>query len=137
MVKPSVTFGTVQKTVPQWLGTRYIDPKVTIPGGIFLNEADFTANANGKKYVNSGTVLGRTQAEKVAGTGYGKAAAGDTDITILIHDLIDVAVDPYGAGLVPNAGNTVYYNFLDDWDNLVAAVQTLVFSNFTCVKGRL
>ncbi len=137
MVKPKVTIGTVQKTAPQWLIEKIVTDRLTIPGGIFIDEADFTADAKGKKLVPSGTLLGRTNAEKMAGTGYGKAAAGDEDITINLHDFMDVATDPYGAGIVPKAGISVAYNFLYDWDNLTAEVQALAFDNFHCLRGRL
>ena len=137
MVKPKVMIGDVRRTSPVWLGTRFFETHIAIPGGIGVDTTGMTPDDKGKIMLPSGTVLGQTFAEYQNGDLLGLAADGDQFITILIHDLKNALEDPYGAGLRPASGNSVYYNFLPDWDTLAAAVQNLVFQNFNCVRGRL
>ena len=70
---PTVT-GTL--AAPRWAGD-YLNRDSLIPGGARLDPAGFTADAEGRKHVPSGTPVGRTLVERDAGTGFGPAA--DTD----------------------------------------------------------
>jgi hypothetical protein len=36
-MSPKVSFKPYARTTPNWLGSRITDPKVVIPGGIFLD----------------------------------------------------------------------------------------------------
>jgi len=47
-----------------------------------------------KKRVYSGTLVGRTVAERAAGTGFGPYAGGDDEVYLVLHDIIDVDMDP-------------------------------------------
>lgn len=49
---------------------------------------------SGKRYVESGVLLGRTRAERDAGTGYGPWAAGDEEEYLLAFDVHDADANP-------------------------------------------
>lgn len=79
--------------------------------------------------IPSGTVLGRTQAELEAGTGYGPFAHNDDEIYIVPFENHDIDKSPDVALLRPGA--LIYENFLPDWSTLnVAAdeVQTVALA---------
>src|SRR5215467_13246178 len=46
---------------------------------------------SGKKFIPSGTALGRTIAERDAGTAFGPAASTDDFVYLLVHDVYDAA----------------------------------------------
>lgn len=151
-MKPSVEFGTSVETTPVWFGSRMSDGKISIPGGVRVNSADFPA---GQRVIASGTILGRTYAEKISpavnadpnqpelllnnpGTGFGPIAVTDEDICInwFDHDL-----DKDGliiAAIAPKSGNVLYYNFLPQWEEFAnnGEVLSLLFDNYVCVYGQ-
>jgi hypothetical protein len=143
MPKPSVKFSDLRSTQPYWLGTKIVDPKITVPGGARINATGLPAQSDGRLYLPGGTALGRTAAERDAGTGYGLLVDGDTDVVILLHDIWDVRDDDYTDVLQPYAGNTVYRNFLPGWDSpsaigitLTAAQKDLLQNGrYLCLKG--
>lgn len=83
--------------------------------------------------VASGTVVGRTIAERDAGTGYGPAVDTDDEIFILVFDVTDAATNP-DADLYRHGG-VVKENYLPGWAGLTANLQAKVRSLYTCVKG--
>ena len=88
---PKVEYRTKVQTPPSWAMDE-LDRIALIAGGGFLEEAEFSADANGKKFVPAGTLVGRTYVEKEAGTGYGVAdVANDEQIYLLVHDVDDAA----------------------------------------------
>lgn len=135
----SVTFTPYMRVTPSWLGSKIVDPKVVIPGGILIEAADFptVADKDGKRFVEGGTFLGRTYAERDAGTGYGPAdTATDEQYCLLLHDLADADMDNIAAGVQPNAGNIVYTNFLPGFDSLAAASQAKLRDLYLCLTGQ-
>lgn len=87
-----------------------------------------------KKYVPSGTAVGRTIAERDAETGLGPAAAADDEIFLTAFDVDDVAkladVELYR----PNS--QVFENYLPEWTDLATAVKTALRARYICTLGR-
>ena len=52
------------------------------------------APAGARRFVPSGTLVGRTYAERDSGAGFGPFAAGDNEVYLLVHDVFDADVDP-------------------------------------------
>lgn len=50
--------------------------------------------AGARRFVPSGTLVGRTIAERDAGTGYGPWVSGDVDGGLIVHDVFDADADP-------------------------------------------
>jgi hypothetical protein len=57
----------------------------------------------GKAFVEGGTLVGRTLAQRDAGTGYSPAdPATDEQFALLLHD-VDLTEEDVAAGIQPNA----------------------------------
>lgn len=98
-------------------------------GGIADGEAA-TYAGTGNKYVPSGTAVGRTIAERDAGTGFGPAGDADDEVFLTAFDVDDAAdiddVELYR----PN--NTVYENFLPNFAGMSAAVKAKLRASYRC-----
>lgn len=103
-----VTYRTpVSGTTVAWAGDEFSREHV-LPGGGMLYAADFAAVPahDNRKFVESGILVGRTYAERDAGQGFGPYAAGDNEVYLLLHDVLDAAVDPSATLYRP--GSLVY-----------------------------
>lgn len=86
-----------------WVGDE-LSREHVLAGGFMLNAAGFTADAQGRVEVPSGTLVGRTMAERTAGTGFGPYSAGnptatpavpaDDEVYLVIYDVYDAAENP-------------------------------------------
>jgi hypothetical protein len=85
---------------------------------------------SGKKFIASGTALGRTYAERDAGTNFGPAASTDDQIYLLVHDIYDAA-DNNDCELY-RPGSIVKENFLP---TSAAGVIDKVRVLYVCVRG--
>ena len=89
--------------------------RVMVTGGL-LNAADFALTADGRRYAESGTLVGRTYAERNAGAGFGPVAidAGgnvtDNEVYLLLHDVYNAARDASATFYRP--GSLVYDELL-------------------------
>lgn len=119
---------------PPWAGD-YGDRRALVPGGGKLNAADFTAGSDGKKFVPSGTVVGRTIAERDASQGYGPAAVGDADVHIVYHDVADALHINDCTLYRAKAGLIVKETFLPGFGALASGVKDLVRSLYNCVRA--
>jgi hypothetical protein len=87
-----VTYQTPQLTNPAWAGD-YMDRYSLIPGGAKLDAATFPLTS-GKAYVPSGTLIGRTYAERDAGTGFSPATvATDDELYLVAFDVTDALIE--------------------------------------------
>jgi hypothetical protein len=99
-----------------------------------LVDADIaTYPGTGKKTVQSGTLLGRTFAERDAGTGFGPAAAADDEIFLLVFDVTDATLDPNCE--LYRHGSIVKDNFLPNWTTMGSTLQGAIRSRYQCVRG--
>lgn len=121
---------------PEWMGD-FGSRDHLVPGGVKVNAADagFVADANGRKPIPSGTILGRTIAERDAGTGYGPAAATDpaSEIFILAFDISDALKNDDAELYRP--GSIVKENFLPGFGGLVAGVVTILRDRYILTHG--
>lgn len=127
-----MTAVTTSESSPVWAGD-YLSREHVLPGGSNVVAADWTADSDGRKVIPSGTVLGRTYAEREAGTGFGPAADTDDEILIAAYDVTN-AVDLTDVELY-RPGSVVKENFLPDWDTLSAAVKASIRANYQTIKG--
>jgi hypothetical protein len=119
-------------TTPAWAGD-YLNREHVVPGGAKVDAAAFTADASGKKFIQSGTVIGRTYAERLAGTAFGPALATDDEVLIVAHDVRDASgntdVDIY------RPGGVVKENFLPNFGTLAAGVLSKIRSLYQTTIG--
>lgn len=85
--------------------------------------------------IPSGTAVGRTLAERDAGTQFGPAASGDVEVYLTYFDIQDASINPDFEAYRPFAGRTVKENFLPGWATLDAAVITLLRARYNMVRG--
>lgn len=83
--------------------------------------------------VVSGTVVGRTIAERDAGTAFGPADASDDEVYIVCFDVYDTSVNPDVELYRPNS--IVKENMLPVWSALASGVKTKVRAAYICVRG--
>ena len=83
--------------------------------------------------VPSGTIVGRTIAERDAGTAYGPAAAADDEVYIVCFDKYDVSINPDIELYRPNS--IVKETFLPGWAAIASGVKTKVRAAYVCTVG--
>lgn len=135
---PNISFTPYSRVAPNWLGSRITDPKVVIPGGILLEAADFplVAAKKNKRFIEGGTLVGRTLAERDTGKGYGPAdPALDEQFALLLHDVADADEDNVCPGIQPKAGNVIYENLLPSWAGLTVAAKAKVRELYHCLSA--
>ncbi len=116
---------------PAWAGD-YFDREHLLPGGSKLNTTDFTA-VDGVRYVPSGTIIGRTFAERLAGTAFGPAAATDEEFFILAHDVTDAAIN--NDCTLYRYGSVVKENRLPNFGTLNATVLAAIRDKYQTTEG--
>ncbi len=89
----------------------------------------------GKKRIPSGTLIGRTYAERDAGTGYGPAdvTTPDDQIYLTARDIADA--DKNDDIELYRHNRTVKENYLPGWTGLATAVKNKIRALYACVKG--
>jgi hypothetical protein len=87
----------------------------------------------GAVYIPSGTVLGRTIAERDAGTRFGPAIDTDAEIYLLVHDIDDAQVND-DADLYRH-GSLVKVNFLPGWATMDADLKVLLTDLYQLTIG--
>jgi hypothetical protein len=99
--------------------------------------ATFYADADGRKPIASGTVLGRDWSERDGGAGFGPAdtAGGDDEIFLVAFDVTDAAVNNDVELVKPGA--TIYENLLPEWSDLTSALKAQLRSTYVCLKGQV
>lgn len=87
-----------------------------------------------QKTVPSGTLLGRTIAERDAGTGYGPWATSDDEVYLLAFDVTDFSINP-DCDLYRNF-SIVKENFLPGWTTLwTTNMKTALRAAYRCTIG--
>jgi hypothetical protein len=87
----------------------------------------------GVRNVPSGTLLGRTIAEREATTGYGPWASGDDEVYLLAFDVTDPSINA-DCELYRNY-SIVKENFLPGWTNYTAGMKTALRLAYKCTTG--
>lgn len=102
-----------------------------------LEAADSTyygGSGTRKKVVQSGTLLGRTYAERDAGTGYGPWATNDDEVRLVAFDNEDVDRNP-DVDLVLPGTLLVRENFLPGWATWPSDRRAALRANYTTTVG--
>lgn len=133
---PSIKYSNEFGSKPVWLQTNLgVDQMHVHPGGIQLNPAAFTFAVGAPRIVKAGTLVGRTYAERDAGTGFGPYAATDNQIFLLFND-VDFDEGVQGDGLIPYRGNVIAVNFLPGWATLPQPEKDYILANYDTFLGR-
>lgn len=97
------------------------------------DESDATYDpANANMIVPAGTLVGRTNAEKLAGAKFGAAADADDEVFIVAEE-VDLASTP-DCNLVRH-GSLIKFNFLPSWDGASSTVKGKMHSMYQLIKG--
>jgi len=127
-----VSYSTPALTSPAWAGD-FLDRETLLPGGAKVDPSAFTT-VNGKKYIPAGTLIGRTFAERTAGTGFSPATvASDDEIYLLAFDVVD-AITEDDCELYRH-GSLVKENFLPGYSGLSAPTLAKIQELYTCTLG--
>lgn len=105
---------------------------VAIPTALVDNDTGIYPGVN-TPAVPSGTVVGRTIAERDASDGFGPADAADDEIYIIAFDVDDPSVIPDITLVRHNA--VIKENFLPGWATLASGVQDAVRLAYRCIRG--
>lgn len=104
-----------------------------LPTALVVNDSAFYSSSDAKT-VQSGTLVGRTYAERDGGIGYSPAdVANDDEIHLLFHDVDDVNTVNECELYSSKAGNVVYENKLPGWESLPTAAKTWIRNNYVCI----
>lgn len=117
---------------PPWAGD-FGSRDHLIPGPFKVNAADFTADSAGRKNIPSGTILGRTIAERDAGTGFGPAEDTDAEIFVNYFEVTDAAANDDVEMYRP--GSQIKENFLPGWAGIDPDVKVLLRARYICTLG--
>ena len=124
------TTGTL--TAPIWAGD-FLNREHLVPGGAKVDPAGFAADANGFKPIPSGTPIGRTYAERDAGTAFGPADAADDEVYLVAFAVRDALrnndVELY------RHNSIVKENFLPNFAGIAAGVIAKIRSLYSTTKG--
>lgn len=104
-----------------------------LPAQIDDNDAAWYAGVE-KKSIPSGTVIGRTFAERGTGDAFGPADASDDEIYLTAFAVTDADINANVELYRP--GSVVKENFLPGWSDLATAIQALVRSHYTTQSGQ-
>lgn len=117
---------------PAWMAD-YANREHVIAGGAKLDAAQFPADAQGRRFVTSGTPIGRTTIERDAGAGFGPAAATDDEFFLLNADVVD-ANKNNDCDLYRHDG-LVKENFLPGFATMAADIKAKIKSLYQCTIG--
>jgi len=103
-----------------------------LPTALVANDAATYAGTAAYR-VLSGTLVGRTYAERAAGAGFGPWTTGDDEVYLVVHDVPDVMlnndVDLY------RHGGLVKENFLPGFASLAAGALAAIRANYQTTRG--
>jgi hypothetical protein len=99
-----------------------------------LENADTATYSGTESYaVRSGTLVGRTFAERAAGTAFGPYAANDDEVYLVVYDVLDVSVNNDVDLYRP--GSVVKENFLPDFADWSAVDLAALRATYTTTRG--
>jgi hypothetical protein len=107
-------------------------PVLATPRALLDNAQGFYAGS-GLRTVPSGTPVGRTFAERTAGTAFGPLAATDDEVFLVAFDITDVSANPNVELYQP--GKRVKENFLPGWGTMAANIKALIRARYTTTLG--
>jgi len=127
-----ITDTTTTLTGGAWAGD-YLNREHLVPGGSKVVAAAFTVNGEGRAFIPSGTLIGRTFAERLAGTAFGPAGDLDDEVFITAFDVFDALVNSDVDLYRP--GSIVKENFLPQFGSISAALTTKYRDLYVTTRG--
>jgi hypothetical protein len=101
---------------------------------VALEDGDSATYAGMETYaVRSGTLVGRTFAERAAGTAFGPHAENDDEVYLVVYDVLDVTVNNDVELYRP--GSIVKENFLPNFADWSAADLAALRATYTTTRG--
>jgi hypothetical protein len=101
---------------------------------VALEDGDSATYAGMETYaVRSGTLVGRTFAERAAGTAFGPHAENDDEVYLVVYDVLDVSVNNDVELYRP--GSIVKENFLPNFADWSAADLAALRATYTTTRG--
>jgi hypothetical protein len=101
---------------------------------VALEDGDSATYAGTESYaVRSGTLVGRTFAERAAGTAFGPHAENDDEVYLVVYDVLDVSVNNDVELYRP--GSIVKENFLPNFADWSAADLAALRATYTTTRG--
>jgi hypothetical protein len=105
-----------------------------LPTAISSGNTATYAGSTGRKPIKAGTLVGRTYAQRDAGTGFGLAdVAGDDEIYLLAFDVTDALFEADCELYSHNC--VVKENLLPDWTTYDSTTKAKIRSLYQCVAG--
>jgi len=104
-----------------------------LPGGVQLASAGSWSGLT-NNIVPAGTLVGRTNAEKLAGADFGPAADADDEVFIVVDEASVAAGSDRGTNVL-RMGSVVKYNFLPSWAGASATLKGKLHSFYTLIQG--
>lgn len=102
-------------------------------GGDIADDTEATYDTSADSNIAlAGSVVGRTNAEAIAGTAFGPAGDSDDQVYILAED-VDLSVS--GDCNLVRHGSLIKQNFLPTWSSLSSTVKGKIYSDYEVVKG--
>lgn len=88
-----------------------------------------------RKPIQAGLLVGRTYAERDAGTGYGPAdvSTPDDEIFLIAYGITDAAINPDVTLL--RHGTLIYEDKLPGWSSLASNAKAAIRSRYHCIKS--
>ena len=121
---------------PRWAGDAMTREYLVAGGAKVDNTAFGAADSFGFMTIPSGTVIGRTRAERTAGTPMGPAADTDEEFFLVAFDVTNALANDDVELARPFAGLTVKENFLPTaLSSLSATVQGAIRARYFCTVG--
>jgi len=120
------------KSYPSWIADT-MDRRTLVQGGVVLNPSQFSENANGYKFVESGTVIGRTQTEADNGTGFSPAEDTDDYYFITAHDVQYADENPEVA--VVRDGTLIRFDELPGYGSFSSIIEDALKDKYEIVPG--
>lgn len=111
-------------------------PVDALPTALVSGDTANYLSATAMKIIPSGTVLGRTFAERDASTPFGPAADADDEVYLLVFDVINPGTTATNADCeLYRWGSIVKENLLGTFAALSATLKSKVRTNYQCVRG--
>lgn len=100
------------------------------------DSATYTVTDAAPVFIPSGTVVGRTLAERTSGDDFGPAISTDDEIFIIYFDIEDASVNPDFVAYRPYAGRTVKQNYLPGFADLASNLVTSLRARYFMTIGQ-
>lgn len=107
--------------------------------GSIPNDTEASYSRYGRKFIPSGTYVGRTYAERDSEDPFGPIDEDDEERFLIAFDIVvDTDINGYADCELYRHGSTVAENFLPDWEAIEAdaAILALLRADYLCITGR-